>query len=57
MPYGALSLKSSMPFGLDGSMLGLYIASWPANASQTNASSPSNASAVGDLGDLELQVT
>jgi hypothetical protein len=55
-PYGALSLKSSMPFTLDGT-LGLYVRA--NNLSRIAAGSAEGSKQPGsagfDLGDLEVQ--
>ncbi len=49
-PFGALSLRSSMPFALEGGVLGFYL------RGNTNGSDPAAlASAASSLGALELQ--
>ncbi|PSC71533.1 E3 ubiquitin-ligase HECW2 [Micractinium conductrix] len=50
-PFGALSLRSPMPFGLDaGALLGFYI-----RASNSSAAASSAAAPAAQLGALELQ--
>ena len=54
-PFGALSLKSTMPFEMQDGVLGFYIRSNSGNGnSSSNSSGSSAAAAAGGLGRLEL---
>jgi hypothetical protein len=53
-PFGALSLKSSMPFEMENGVLGFYIRGNGGNGGNSNASA--SAAAAAGLGRLELQL-
>jgi hypothetical protein len=55
-PFGALSLKSAMPFEMQDGVLGFYIRGNGGNGGSSNASASASAAAAPGLGRLELQL-